>query len=48
MGARFVMLGDFVGQFAPIQDAWAQSNQENADIYRQLARNLHLRLSTNR
>jgi hypothetical protein len=48
VGASFVMLGDFVGQFKPIADAWAGADMESADIYRQLARSLHLKLSTNR
>jgi hypothetical protein len=48
VGAKFVALGDFLGQFEPIHDAWAGADMESADIYRQLAHNLHLKLSTNR
>jgi hypothetical protein len=48
LGAKFVLLGDFWGQLAPIEDPWERMDMEGADIYRQLARSLHLRLSENR
>jgi len=47
MGAKFVMLGDFF-QFKPVQDPWDGAIMQTADIYRQLARSLHIHLSTNR
>jgi hypothetical protein len=48
MGAKFVMLGDFCGQFKPIEDPWDGAIMQSADIYRQLARSLHIHLTTNR
>ena len=48
LGARFVMLGDFLGQFQPIRDPWAGAVAHTADIYRQMARSLKLELTTNR
>ena len=48
LGAKFVLLGDFHGQLLPIQDPWERMHMESADVYRQLARSLHLRLSENR
>jgi hypothetical protein len=48
MGAKFILLGDFCGQFKPILDPWDGAIMQTADIYRQLAKSLHIHLSTNR
>jgi hypothetical protein len=37
VGAKFVLMGDFDGQFEPIYDAW-RGDVKNADILRQLSR----------
>jgi hypothetical protein len=47
VGAKFVLMGDFDGQFEPIYDAW-RGDVKNADILRQLADGLHVRLTTGR
>jgi 5-methylcytosine-specific restriction endonuclease McrA len=48
VGAKFVLLGDFEGQFEPVADAWRREDMHNADLYRQLTRSLKVKLSTNR
>jgi hypothetical protein len=48
MGARFVMLGDWDGQLLPISEAWGSGDPQHADILRQLARSLEIRLVINR
>jgi hypothetical protein len=49
MGARFVMLGDWDGQLLPISEAWCPGmDPKHADILRQLAQSLEVRLVVNR
>jgi hypothetical protein len=48
VGANFVLYGDFRGQFEPIVDQWRGADVESSGIVRQMARGLHIRLSTNR
>jgi hypothetical protein len=47
MGARFVCLGDFAGQFQPIADAWP-GDVAGSGLLRELCRSLHVELRTNR
>ena len=48
VGARFILLGDFRGQFEPIVDCWRGPDVETSGIIQQLARSLHVHLSINR
>ena len=48
MGAEFILLGDFKGQFEPICDHWRGPDVESSGIVRQMAKGLHVHLSTNR
>jgi hypothetical protein len=48
VGARFVLYGDFRGQFLPICDQWKGADIESSGIVQQLAGSLHVHLSTNR
>jgi hypothetical protein len=45
VGAKHIMFGDFQGQFEPIVDQW-RGDAENSGIVRQLARGLHVHLTT--
>jgi hypothetical protein len=47
LGARFVLLGDFEGQFQPIGDAWP-CEVKGTGLLRELARGLRVRLVQNR
>ena len=48
LGARFVMLGDFEGQFLPIADGWSSSRPvRDTELVKDLAGCLHVRLTTN-
>ena len=49
LGARFVLLGDYDGQFKPIVDAWPTTRKAiDTQIVRELAGGLHVVLKTNR
>ena len=47
LGSKFIMYGDFQGQFEPIYDQW-RGDVESSGIVRQLAGGLHVHLTTGR
>jgi len=47
LGSKFIMYGDFKGQFEPIYDQW-RGDVENSGIVRQLAGGLHVHLTVGR
>jgi hypothetical protein len=49
LGARFVLLGDYEGQFLPIVDGWSSTRPvQETEIVKDLAGCLHVKLTENR
>ena len=49
LGARFVLVGDFEGQFQPVADGWPTPRAvEETSLIKRMANGLHVRLTENR
>ena len=46
LGARFVLVGDFEGQFLPVADGWPTTRPiMDTSLLKRITRNLHVRLT---